>query len=376
MERFQDKVSDSGMFQAFITDLNPIFTETVYSKYLTPRFNETKDWKGIEKAINMPVMASLIDEHSGKPIIGTQAPAELRGTIPHFGDKYPVSSDELQEIRRLEDFIIKNVESGNAEVADQLTDQLTEILSGRFDKLSRNPLVTIDKLLLEEWSNGTATIDSDKNLTKIPYQIDFVVKKYHVGTVWSEAANATALADLDKFVNKVWKDLKIKVNTLSLNPDEVRKLLAQTSTKNAITGYITGGSGQTKVIGIPSSENVNIVLNGQYRIPALNEVDHTIAIGDDNGNVVSQFYGFLDGRVAATIGTDLGYYMYTPAAEQWMPDQNYNYAVTEGNVLLSSRSEKGNLTLESDLSALPVLKIRKIMAILVTDDTTTGSALV
>lgn len=376
MENFKEKVQDSGKFQAMVTELAPLFEQPVYSRYFTPRFNETRDWKGLEKVIGSRPMASLIDRHSGKPIIGTEAPAEVRGVLPHFGNMLPISSDELVEIQKLEDYIMRNVEGGNEMLASQLTDQLTETLTGKFGPLATSPLFTMDKLGLEEWSNGTATILAAKNLAGIPYQIDFQVKKYHVPYVWSDTTNGNALKDLDAFAQKVWKDLKIRIDTLSMNPDEIRKMLAQASTKAAITSYITNGANQVKVSGIPSEENVNMVLNGQYKLPSILSVGHTIDILNSDGIGISEsFYGFADGRVAATIGTDLGYYMYTLSPEQRMPDNDYNYAVSEGNVLLSSRSKKGNLTLESDLSALPVLSIRKKMAILVTDDTTTGDAL-
>ena len=67
--------------------------------------------------------------------------------------------------------------------------------------------------------------------------------------------------------------------------------------------------------------------------------------------------------------------MYTLSPEQIMPDDDYSYAVSEGNVLISALSKKGELSVESDATSLPVLTVRKSMAILVTDDTTTGDSL-
>lgn len=375
--RFLDKVQDSGLYQAFITKLSPLLTEPQFTKYLTPVYNETKDWKGIEAYIGRIPMASLIDEHSGSPIVGTLKPAEIRGRLPMFGNTVPFSSDELDEISKLEAFIEQNVARGNQALADQLTDQLTDLLVNRYiDMLAGMPLTTIDKLFFEMWSNGTETILAADNLAGLSYQIDWEVKKYHVGTVWSDAANATGLADLDKFCYRIWKDLNFKPDTLALNSDEIRKLLAQASTKSAITSYISSGGMQTKVAGIASLDNVNMVLMGQYRLPSITEIDFPIDILDENGIDVKQtMNGFIDGRVSATLGTQLGAYMYTLDAEQKRPDKEYTYATAANNVLLASISKKGNLTMESKLNALPVLTVRKRMAILVTDDTTTGSAL-
>lgn len=380
---FLDLVKESGKFQAMITMLEPLMTLPQYPKYFTPVFNKTKDWKGIEKSVGRIPIASLVDRHSGKPIINTSAPVQTFGSLPSWGDLISITSDELVEIRQLEEYILNNVtdlNGGNISevIVEQLTDQRTQLLLKKFMPLARMPLATMDKLAFEEWSNGTATIDRTKDASKLPFAIDFQVKKYHVPYVWSDKTNATALQDLDQFVYKVWKDLHIRIDTLALNPDEIRKILQQKSTMDSITTYISTGSKKIKTTNAPSLDDVNIKLEGQYKIPALTEIDAVVDIRGLDGNidVPSESYNaFLDGRVAATIGTNIGDYMYTLSPEQIMPDDDYSYAVSEGNVLISALSKKGELSVESDATSLPVLTVRKSMAILVTDDTTTGDSL-
>lgn len=379
---FLDLVKESGKFQAMITMLEPLMTLPQYQKYFTPVFNKTKDWKGIEKSVGRIPIASLVDRHSGKPIINTSAPVQTFGSLPSWGDLISITSDELVEIRQLEEYILNNVtdlNGGNISevIVEQLTDQRTQLLLKKFMPLARMPLATMDKLAFEEWSNGTATIDRTKDASKLPFAIDFQVKKYHVPYVWSDKTNATALQDLDQFVYKVWKDLHIRIDTLALNPDEIRKILQQKSTMDSITTYISTGSKQIKTTNAPSLDDVNIKLEGK-KIPALTEIDAVVDIRGLDGNidVPSESYNaFLDGRVAATIGTNIGDYMYTLSPEQIMPDDDYSYAVSEGNVLISALSKKGELSVESDATSLPVLTVRKSMAILVTDDTTTGDSL-
>ena len=379
---FLDLVKESGNFQAMITMLEPLMTLPQYPKYFTPVFNKTKDWKGIEKSVGRIPIASLVDRHSGKPIINTSAPVQTFGSLPSWGDLISITSDELVEIRQLEEYILNNVtdlNGGNISevIVEQLTDQRTQLLLKKFMPLARMPLATMDKLAFEEWSNGTATIDRTKDASKLPFAIDFQVKKYHVPYVWSDKTNATALQDLDQFVYKVWKDLHIRIDTLALNPDEIRKILQQKSTMDSITTYISTGSKQIKTTNAPSLDDVNIKLEG-HKIPALTEIDAVVDIRGLDGNidVPSESYNaFLDGRVAATIGTNIGDYMYTLSPEQIMPDDDYSYAVSEGNVLISALSKKGELSVESDATSLPVLTVRKSMAILVTDDTTTGDSL-
>jgi len=379
MIKFTDLVQDSGKFQAMITMLEQVMKAPIYPKYLMPTFNETKDWKGIEKVVDRVPMASLIDVHSGKPLIGTTAPAYLRGSLPSWGDTITVTSDELIEIQKLENYILSNVVNGVGSLSqiqiDQLTDQRTQLLLRKFEKLARMPLVSMDKLTLEELSNGTATIDKTKNRAMIPYQIDFGIKKYHVPTVWSDTDNADALADLDAFVYKVRKDMGIVIDTLTLNKDEIRKILSQTKVKSILNTDITIGNRRTKITGNPALEDVNIYIEGRYNLPALTINEDIIDIADSDGNITESFNGFQDGRVSATKGTQFGEYMYTLDPEQRLPDSDYKYATSEGNVLLSVLSKKGELSLESSLTSLPVPTHRKTMAILVTDDTTTGDSI-
>ena len=293
---FIDLVQDSGKFQAMITMLEPLMETPVYPKYFTPTFNETKDWKGIEKVVGRIPMASLVDRHSGKPLIGTVAPAYLRGELPDWGNTFAVTSDELIEIQKLENYILANVVNGRMRRSqtqiDQLTDQRVQLLLKKFDRLARMPLKSIDKLALEEFSNGTATIDKTKNLAMIPYQVDFGIKKYHVPVVWTDTTNANALKDLDAFVYKVWKDMGVRIDTLTLNKDEMRKILAQDKVKAILNTDITVGNRRTKITGSPAQEDVNIYIEGQYNLPALSINEDVIDICDSLGNNTSHFNGF------------------------------------------------------------------------------------
>lgn len=382
MTPFIDLVRDSVKFQAMITAIEPLMTQPQYTKYFTPTFNETKDWKGIEKVVGRVPVASYVSEHSGKSIVKTGTIGQLSGELPTWGDLYPITSDELIDLQRIENYLKQNGMSGNSAISqmqiDQLEDQRTDMLRRKFDPIARMPTATMDMLAFEEWSNGTASISNTKNDPKSGFDIDFEVKKYHVPTVWSNRDSATALADLDAFVNRVWKDLGIRIDTLALNPDEIRKILLQKSSADIITSYTTTSKGQIKTTGRPSIDDVNITLQGQYRLPAITQIDAVVDIrgeGGDISNVSESRNAFLDGRVAATVGTQLGDYMYTLTPEQRLPDKDYTYAVSQGNVLLSALSKKGEFSVESELCALPILTGRKKMAILVTDDTTTGDPL-
>ena len=91
---FSELVKESGSFQAFITMLEPLMTQPQYPKYFTPTFNETKDWKGIEKEVGRVPVASLVGDHGDNPIVSLDKMDFTYGTLPSWGDMYPISSDE------------------------------------------------------------------------------------------------------------------------------------------------------------------------------------------------------------------------------------------------------------------------------------------
>lgn len=366
---FNEYIAESKLYQSFVTKLSPLLTEPRFGQYLSPMYNKTKNWQGVEAVIGRIPMASLVDEHSGRPLIGTAKPASIMGQLPTFGNSVTFSSDDLDKIEEMEEQIRRNVIQ---------PDMLIEFLVTRYmDLLAGVPLTAMDKLLFEAWSNGTCTIAAADNLAKLPLQVDWDIKKYHVGTVWSNASDATPLADIDNFCKKIEEDLNFEPDTITLNKKESRKVLAAASTKTAITSYLRQGSGDIKITGMPSQDNVNLLLTGQYNIPSLSILNHKIDIFDEDGiTVKSTIDAFQNGRVAATLGTELGYFMYTPAAEQKRPDKYKAYANAPNEVLLASVTRNGSVYMESTLNAIPVLTIRKKMAILVTDNTTTGDALV
>ena len=64
-----------------MTKLSPLLTEPRFGQYLSPMYNKTKNWQGVEAVIGRIPMASLVDEHSGRPLIGTAKPA-IMGQLP------------------------------------------------------------------------------------------------------------------------------------------------------------------------------------------------------------------------------------------------------------------------------------------------------
>ena len=93
-------------------------------------------------------------------------------------------------------------------------------------------------------------------------------------------------------------------------------------------------------------------------------------VGDDGITIKATKNAFIDGRVTGTVGMDLGNLLWTQADEEQRKDVGVLYE-NVNHVLLSKRTDRGKVTFESELNAIPVpsAMLQDQAFILVTDAT-------
>jgi hypothetical protein len=360
MITFDEIIQEEGLFQDFVRELAPIFKEPKFQNYLDDTYSESREWKAVSALNGRIPMASLIDPYDGKPIIGSEKPLDMWGEMPTFGNKVVFTSKELNKIKSIERAIAANM-------ADPT--QVIKYVRNYFERLVVGPLTAMDKLFFEAWSNGTSTVVSADNLSKLSMAIDWGIHKRYVSTVWATAATATGIEDL-KALAKYMKDEKgVIVDRFTMNGNTLDLLLAQNSTKASLSSYFSMGNGSIKWTGTPSLEAVNTVLVSNFRLPPIVVEEHMVSYYNEDGITIKKTeQAFKDGRVTASVGDQIGQYMWTPADEQYRPDANVMYQDIN-HVLISKRGERGAVTFESELSAIPIPTLMDQMSILVTDAT-------
>ena len=359
MITFNEIIQEEGLFQDFVRELAPLFKEPKFPNYLDDTFSESREWKAVSALNGRIPMASLIDQYSGKPIIGSEKPLDLLGEMPTFGNKVVFTSKEFNKIEAIERAI-------SAQIADPA--QVIKYVKNYFERLVVGPLTAMDKLFYEAWSNGTSTVVSADNLSKLSMSIDWKIDKSYVSTVWGTAATATGLEDLKALAKHMKDKYGVIVDRFTMNGNTLDLLLAQNSVKAALSSYFSMANGSSiKWTGTPSLEAVNTVLVSNFRLPPIVIEDHMISYYNNDGITVKKTeQAFKDGRVTASVGDMIGQYMWTPADEQRRPDANVMYQDIN-HVLISKRGERGKVTFESELSAIPVPTLMDQMGILVTD---------
>jgi len=360
MISFNELIQDPTQFQDFVRELAPAFKTPKFPMYTEDVYSETREWKAVAALNGRVPMASLIEPSSGKPIIGTEKPLDMYGDMPTFGNKVTFTAKEFTKIGQLERGIANNM------VQPQ---QLIKFLFNYFERLSVGPLISQDKLFFEAFSNGTSTILAADNLSGLGMSIDWGIDKSNVGITWATAATANGLEDLKTLYWRMYNTYGVIVDNFTMNRKTWSLLQAQASTKAAMTSYFSDGSTTTKYMGTPSLEAVNKILVDGMMLPTITIEDTMVSkYNTDGTTAAAATAAFIDGRVTAHVGTTIAQYLWTPSDEQRRPDSNVIYQDVN-HVLLSTRSDRGKVTIESELSSICVPTLMNQMSILITDAT-------
>ena len=359
---FNDILNSPELFQSFVRTLAPAFRTPKYPGLLTEKYSESRKWQAVAALNGRIPMASMIDRNDGKPIIGTEKPLDLNGSMPTFGDKVVFTSEEFNKIKEIERLIASRI--------DQDPTELLRFMNGYLEKLLVGPLITIDKLIYEAFSNGTSTILASENRGGASMSINWGVNKSYVTIPWDQKATATGLQDLQDLYD-IADDKGVTLTRFTLNRKTVRQLLAQDSVKSSLSSYFGNSRLDIKWTGTPSLEAVNIVLENNMGLPpiVIDNYKYDI-VGDDGITIKSTKNAFIDGRVTGTVGMDLGNLLWTQADEEERKDTGVLYE-NVNHVLLSKRTDRGKVTFESELNAIPVpsAMLQDQAFILVTDAT-------
>lgn len=364
---FEEMIKQAPTWRNYMTQMAETYRSPRFPMHTEESFSETRDWKAVTALLGLIPMASMIDRADGKPIIGTEKPLDMFGTMPTFGNKVVFTSKEFNDIKAIERAIAKYMDK-DPEKTLKLTIQALKYVKQYMERLAVGPLMTIDKLFYEAWSNGTSTITASENLAKVDMSIDWQISKGSTTTVWSDAAKAKGIDDLRALAKRA-KLAGVIIDRFTMNDNTVALLLNQASVKsNIVSSFSSGELKEVKYSGTPSLDALNLVLKSNFRLPPIVIEDYMVAKYNADGITTTTSNAFLDGRVTASVGDILGTYIYTPADEEDREDADAMYQVTN-NVLISKRNRRGKVTFESELNAIPIPTAMSQMFILVTDAT-------
>ena len=361
-------IQSPQQWEDFVRELAPSFKKPRFPQYTESQYSKDSTWQAVTALNGRVPMASLVNpEEEGKPIIGSEKPLDLHGNMPTFGNKVVFDSKEFNRIQDIEDAIRAHVTS---------PEELLKYLKSYLERLYVGPLISIDKIFFEAFSNGTSTILKEDSLSGLSFSINWKLNKYNTATVWSDATHATGIDDLFNLYWAIRNSKGVSIDRYTMNKKTLNLLLRQDSTKQYMSSYFTDGSNKIKWTGVPSLDSVNSVLGNNFGLPPIQVEDYSIDIYDKDGITVKKtISAFQDGRVTGHLGNIIGKAIWTPAAEQRRPDKDGTVYQSMNNVLVSTRQKHGKVTYESELSEIAVPTLNDQMGILTTDTTTGDTAL-
>jgi len=363
---FDTVIQSPEMWQDMVRELAPSFKAPRFPLYTQEQYSENRHWQAVMAVNGRVPMASMINPYDGKPSIGSAKPIDLDGEMPTFGNKVPFTSKEFNRIDEIERAIERKINGPQA---------MLDYIRSYMERLYVGPLIAIDKIFFEAWSDGVSTILAEDNLAKLSMSLDWGLPKYDTSVVWSDTANAHGLDDL---YNLYWALRNTKgsiVDSFTMNRKTLNQLLRQASTQK-MTTYFNASNKMVKWESMPSLETVNLILESNFGLPKIQVEDYMIDIYDTDGiSVKKTINAFKDGRVSAHLGNNIGTYLWAPADEQRRPDNDGTIYQTINNVLVSTRQSRGKVTYESELSAIAIPTLNDQMGILVTDATSGDTTL-
>lgn len=363
---FDTMIQSPDMWQDMVRELAPSFKTPRFPLYTQEQYSENRHWQAVQAINGRVPMASMINPYDGKPEIGSAKPIDLDGEMPTFGNKVSFTSKEFNRIDEIERAIERKINGPKA---------MLDYIRSYMERLYVGPLVAVDKIFFDAWSDGTSIIAAEDNLAKLSMSLDWELPKYNVAVSWDNQATATGITDLYDFYWTMRNVHGVIIDTFTLNRKTLNQLLRQQSTQK-MTTYFNVSNKTVKWEAMPSLDTVNTVLESNFGLPKIQVEDYMIDIYDTDGiSIKKTINAFKDGRVSGHNGNNIGTYLWSPADEQRRPDKDGTIYQTINNVLVSTRQSRGKVTYESELNAIAIPTLNDQMGVLVTDATSGNTAL-
>ncbi|WP_138481549.1 major capsid protein [Dyadobacter bucti] len=311
-----------------------------YRTMLTRDFSATGKWESISAASSI-VAADIVAMDSPLPLKMRDVVSKASGDIPKIGMRLALNESQLKQLQ-----ILRLQNSTIPQLLKKLFADTPRCIAGVSERLEGN--------LLEAISSGMTVIEDMENVgagIRVDYGIPSA-NKFGVAVVWSNAASATPLDDIQRLRKKVSGDGNA-IGKVMLDNTAFDNLVATTQVKEAYANSINQPSGTT--LFAPDIDQLNTVLRKKYQF-TVEVVDRTIRI--ERNGVRSNYKPWVDGQVAFLPGETVGTLTWTTLAEIDAPVAGVEYQVADEFVLVSKyRTNQPSLAefTTSQAMALPVL---------------------
>lgn len=338
----------------FLIDSDAINLEmqSVWRNYLTmglPQLNLTFDAAiGRER---IAAMASIVDINSPAPLRSRKTLELYKGKIPAIKEMFAMNQDDMRTLEILRALPITAGGSATAMI-DFLNSDLAEAsVSG--DK-------RVDYMLMQQMS----TLKVDVSVTNNPDGvatgvIDLLSQPYQtqgVPVVWTDAANAKPIDDIEKYVQNLWNKYGKMFGVIRMNYDTWLDFKNTAQVKDMLKSYFN--IGKTNGTFAVTLENINDYFVSN-KWPEIEIIKHLSHIEKDGAPTYDQ--GFKTGMVSFMPAGKIGKLYNGISMEELHKVANKSYAKF-GATLVSKWAESNPLTemTAMEMLAFPMVNVDDI----------------
>lgn len=319
----------------------------LFSEWLTKEETIDLTWSS-EQLSSSIVAADVVAMDSELPLKRRDSFGIASGKIPKLGMKLSLNEKQMKELSVM-------VRSGSSE------DSIVRKLFADTKKALYGVYETAEGLLLSGLSTGAALVNDPEN-PKMGVRLDYGVKNNHKASVlWSDAANAMPLDDIEKILAAA-NEKGVTIRHILLNRKTLNEIRKATSVKEAYAGYLGIGYTNATKLPTPNLNGLNDMLEADKGVQLV-VIDKSI-VREVNGKRTSTS-AWTDDRVTFLPTLNVGRLVHSASVEEDRPVEGVAYQ--KSDFVLLSKYRKNDPVREftaSQAFAVPVLDVAGEMHIL------------
>lgn len=341
--------------QAMIDNsLESLNSNSIWRNYLTigvPQASLT--FESVIGRYRIEAAASIVDPDSKKPIRSRNKAEVYTGKIPSIQEKVPMNQSDFRAMMMLESTMMNDQARKN---------ELIRLLFDDVSKAAVAPDKRVDIMLLQILSTLNVDVSTTNNPDGVAYgTVDMLSQAYQkqgVPVVWTDAANAKPLTDIETFV-QVQKTTRGRTFGKMLMSFELWLVFKKTAeVKSALSSFYTGSTNKTVVVTL---NTVNEYLTANM-LPIIEVVDYTTGIESDG--IIGTIRPFDVNNVSFIPNGTLGVLQNAIAVEERIKAPQVSYAMY-GRTLVSKwmENDPAREWTGCELNAFPAVDIDSVFVL-------------
>jgi len=328
MERSLLKELNKATVEAYVNRQREAFLARMFwNKFFPLKYTTQLTWESLSGSSGNPVMADVIEYNASAPLKTRRVVTKTSGDIPKIAIKRQMDEKDMNDYN-----ILKALANNTDRAA------LLDIVFNDIDFCYSGVMARTEYLALQALSYGAIALTTSNNNGIITEaNCDFGIpsaNKTAVGTVWSTAASATPIADLEA-VQDTAEDAGYNFSYILMDKATFRYMAATTEVRDkfAVFQRITSSRKSD-----PSLADLNAMLQA-HLLPQIILVDSTVRF-ESADHALTSVAPWKTGYVTLVPDLNVGNVLHGPIAEETAESVSKKaIMVKRDHVLISKGSE-------------------------------------